>query len=68
MRHCYPHNAAGGSHMKHCNNAGDVSGENFKIPVQGYINSQDFCSAVNRCLAAEEENNQYNCHCRCRRY
>lgn len=70
---CYQNNnVAGASNNRYnCNNLAGASDANFRIPVYSYIDSRDFCRAVNRCvanqlLAAEDENNRHG-HCRCKR-
>ncbi|WP_053363001.1 hypothetical protein [Bacillus sp. FJAT-27251] len=44
-------NVAGASHRRRKDN--DVAGifdENFRVPVKAFIESDDFCRAVRRCL------------------
>ncbi|WP_235001575.1 hypothetical protein [Halobacillus sp. Marseille-P3879] len=36
-----------------CNNNNDVAGvanDNFRVPVRSFIDGEDFCRAVNRCI------------------
>lgn len=61
---CYRNNdVAGASNNRgHCN---DVAGANdFKVPVYSYIDGEDFCRAVKRCLANTEDDNNKRC-CKC---
>lgn len=68
MGYCYNNNVGGTSYRKHCHNTGDVHRESFKVPVYAYIDSRDFCSAVDRCLAPEKENYHHHHHCRFNRF
>ncbi|WP_245807739.1 hypothetical protein [Halobacillus massiliensis] len=58
---------AGVSDKGSCNNVAGVSDNNFKVPVKSYIDGEDFCRAVNRCLnndvmGASENNNNSRRH------
>ncbi|WP_431799943.1 hypothetical protein [Halobacillus andaensis] len=38
---------------RRCNNNNDVAGvanDNFRVPVRSFIDGEDFCRAVNRCI------------------
>ncbi len=63
---CGNNNVGGASNRRHCGN--NVAGaSDFKVPVRSYIDGEDFCRAVNRCLrddmvgGAEDRNHRCCC-------
>ncbi|MFC7321244.1 hypothetical protein [Halobacillus campisalis] len=60
---CGDNNVAGSSNRRRKrNNVAGISDDNFRVPVKSFIDSDDFCRAVNRCLlddlvaGAEDDN------------
>lgn len=68
---CYRNNNVAGAsdYRRHCNDVAGIYDDDFRVPVYSYIDSEDFCRAVHRCLDKfeDEENSRRDNRCKCKK-